>query len=212
SLNLVSKVGSYTYNLSTTIPNIFFLIIIYFISIYLFSFQLENINKTFLRFFKDSSKRKVLIILNDLRSATIGFLKAQIILSTVTYLISFIGLTILNVRYAFVIAFFIVLVDILPILGVGSFFTPWAIISAIQGNLLFAFSLVILFVIIVIVRRIIEPKILGERIGLSALTTLISIWVGFKVMGIVGIFLLPLACIFYKALIKVNVIKLNFKI
>jgi predicted PurR-regulated permease PerM len=63
-----------------------------------------------------------------------------------------------------------------------------------------------------VVRRIIEPKILGERIGLSALATLIAIWVGFKTLGILGVFLGPLLLILYKALVKAKVIRYRLKI
>jgi len=209
NLNLVAKVGSYTYNLSTAIPNIFFLALIYLISVYLFSFQLDNINRRFYSFFKESSKRKVIYILGDLRRATFGFLKAQLILSTITFIISFVGLALLKVEYAAVISLVIVLVDVLPILGTGSVLMPWIIVSLLQNNVFFAVSLGILFIVIVIVRRVIEPKVLGERIGLSALATLVSIWVGFKVLGILGIFLFPLAFIFYKALVKVGVIQMD---
>lgn len=207
NMNLVAKLGVYTYSISTAIPNIFFLSLIYLISVYLFGLQLENIHCRFYSMFKDSSKRKVLFVLADLRRASFGFLKAQLILSTITFIISFIALLLLKVKYAAVIAFIIILVDILPILGTGSVLMPWALLTFLQGNLFFAVCLVILFLGIIIVRRSIEPKILGERIGLSALTTLVSIWIGFKVMGVLGVFLFPLACIFYKALVKVRVIK-----
>ena len=86
---------------------------------------------------------------------------------------------------------------------------PWVLVTFLQGNLFFASGLAILFLVIVIIRRSIEPKILGERIGLGALATLVSIWIGFKVMGVLGIFLVPLAFIFYKALIKVGVIDID---
>lgn len=209
NLNLVSRLGTYTINLSTAIPNFFFLFLIYFISVFLFSMQLDNIHRRFYALFKDSSKRKVLLIISDLKKATFGFLKAQIILSTITFIMAFIGLSILKIKYSFVISFIIMVVDILPILGVGSVLMPWAVVAVLQGKLLFALGLVLLFLIISVIRKSIEPKVLGERIGLGALSTLISIWIGFKIMGVVGIFLLPLAFIFYKALVKVGVIDLD---
>lgn len=209
NLNLVSRLGTYTISLSTAIPNFFFLFLIYFISVFLFSMQLENIHRRFYSLFKDSSKRKALMIISDLKKATFGFLKAQIILSTITFIMAFIGLSILKIKYSFVIAFIITVVDILPILGVGSVLMPWAVVTALQGKLIFALGLILLFIVIAVIRKSIEPKILGERIGLGALSTLISIWIGFKIMGVVGIFLLPLAFIFYKALVKVGVINLD---
>ncbi|NLP43499.1 MAG: sporulation integral membrane protein YtvI [Peptococcaceae bacterium] len=209
NINLVAKVGSYTYSITTAIPNMLFLTLIYFIAVFMFIYQLENIHNRFYSFFKDSTKRKVLFVLSDLRRATFGFLKAQVILSTVTFLMAFIGLLILKVRYTALIALLITLVDILPILGTGSFLMPWAAISLFRGNFFLAIGLVVLFFVIAIVRKTIEPKVLGERIGLGALTTLISIWVGFKVMGVLGVFLFPVICILYQALVKVGVIKIH---
>lgn len=209
NINLVSKLGAYTLGLSTAIPNIFFLVLIYLISVFLFIMQLDNIHHRFYCFFKDSSKLKALCVISDLKNATLGFVKAQIILSTITFLLAFIGLSILNAKYVALISLLIVLVDILPILGVGSVLMPWAVVTLLHGNLHFASGLIILFLVIVIIRRCIEPKILGERIGLGALATLVSIWIGFKVLGVLGIFLLPLAFIFYKALVKVGVINIE---
>ncbi|UWG96957.1 sporulation integral membrane protein YtvI [Dehalobacter sp. DCM] len=211
-INFVSLIGSWTISISTAIPNMFFLSIIYFVSVALFCSQLGNIHRFFYSFFKDSSKLKVVYILGDLRNATFGFLKAQIILSFITYFISFFGMLILGVKYAAIMAFIIIIVDILPILGTGSVLVPWALIALFMDNYFLAAGLIVLYIIIIVVRRSIEPKILGERIGLGALATLISIWIGFKVMGLLGVFLFPLACIFYKALVKVGVIKMNFKI
>lgn len=212
NLNLMSRIGTYTLGLSTAIPNLFFLTLIYLISVYLLIHQLDNIKRRFFSFFKDSSQRKVIYVLGDLKRATFGFFKAQIILSALTFLLSFFGLLILRVEYAALIALLIVIVDILPILGTGSVLLPWALICLLQGNIFMAAGLVILFIVIIIIRKSIEPKVLGERIGLSALATLVSIWVGFKVLGIAGIFLFPLALIFYKALVKVGVINTDFRI
>jgi sporulation integral membrane protein YtvI len=180
--------------------------------VYLISFSLPKIHEKFYDYFKDSSKGKVKVILKDLRKATVGFLQAQLILSTITYFISFIALLILNVDYAMAISFFIVIVDVLPILGTGSVLVPWAMYSLTQGETFLSISLIVLFILIVVIRRAIEPKILGERIGLNPLITLISIWVGFKVLGILGVFLGPLLVILYKALINAGIIKYKVQI
>ncbi|HHV64374.1 MAG TPA: sporulation integral membrane protein YtvI [Peptococcaceae bacterium] len=212
NVNLVAKVVDYTYTLSKAIPNIFFLVLIYLLAVFLFGFQMDNIHRRFYSFFKDSSKRKVIYILGDLRKATFGFLKAQLILSTITFILAFIGLSFLKVKYSVIISFIIVLVDVLPVLGTGSVLMPWAIISFLRGNVFLGLGLIILYLIILVIRRVLEPKILGERIGLSAIATLISIWVGFKFMGVLGVFLFPLALIFFKALVRVGIIRLNFRI
>ncbi|OEF99237.1 sporulation integral membrane protein YtvI [Vulcanibacillus modesticaldus] len=212
SLDLISSIGSHTYNLTTAIPNYFIITILVFISLYLFSLNLHKINSQFYKYFKDSSREKVNIVLSEVKLATVGFIQAQFILSTITYIISLIGLAILDIRYSLAIALFIVIVDILPILGTGSVLMPWAIFSLTRGKMFLGVGLIILFFVITISRKIIEPRILGERIGLGPLTTLISIWVGFKVFGILGVFFAPLLIILFNALVKADVIRYNIKI
>ncbi len=210
--NIITTIGGQTYNLTTAIPNLFFIMILIFVSLYLFSINLPNIKHKFYSFFSDKSAAKAKIILLDLRNATIGFLQAQVILSTITYFISLIGLLILDIRFALAISLLIIVVDILPILGTGSVLVPWAVFSITQGNLFVGIGLIVLFIVITVVRRIIEPRILGEKIGLSSLATLISIWVGFKALGVVGVFLGPLLIILYLALVKAEVIRFKLKI
>lgn len=211
-VNLLSSLGIQTFNLTAAIPNFFIVCILFFVSLYMISFDLNNIKRRFYSYFKESSREKLEVILSDLRRATVGFLQAQVILSTITYLVSFSVLAFLGVRYAMALALLIIIVDILPILGTGSVLVPWGIFSLTQGNMFLGFGLIILFIGITVLRRAIEPKILGERIGLSALTTLICIWVGFKALGILGVFLGPLMLILYKACVKAKVIRYRLKI
>lgn len=212
NIDIVSHVGNYLINISTAIPNLFILTIIVFVSLFLFSLYLPKIHKHFLDFFKEKTQKIITVLLDEMKMATIGFLRAQIILSTVTYIISFITLTILGVKYALAISFLIIIVDLLPILGTGSTLVPWAIFSIARGETFLGVGLIVLFVVITIVRKAIEPKILGERIGLGPLITLISIWVGFKALGIIGVFVGPLLVIMFKTLVKIGVISKNLKI
>lgn len=212
NVNLLSSLGIYTFNLTAAIPNFFIVLILFFISLYMMSLNLNSIKKQFYSYFKDSSRIKLEVVLGDLRRATVGFLQAQVILSTITYLVSLSALAFLGVRYAMALALLIIIVDILPILGTGSVLVPWGIFSLTQGKMFLGLGLIILFIVITVLRRAIEPKILGERIGLSALTTLICIWVGFKALGVLGVFLGPLILILYKACVRAKVIQYRIKI
>ena len=212
SINLLSTWGLQTIVITASIPNFFFTVLIFFIALYMINLDLGNITRRFFSYFKEDSKPKAIAVLSDLRGATIGFLKAQIILSTITYIVSLAGLLILDVRYAMVLALLIVVVDILPILGTGSVLVPWGLFWITQGDIFLGIGLVLLFIVITVFRKIIEPKVLGGRIGLGPLSTLVSIWIGFKVMGVLGVFLAPLLIILYKALIKAKVIQYRFRI
>src|SRR5690606_20875700 len=139
-------------------------------------------------------------VLENSRTSIFGFIRAQVILSGLTYLAALAGLVILRVDYATVIAPLTVTVDILPVLGAGSVLVPWAVIGAAMGHCLLAVGLVVLLLFITAFRKMVAPKIIGTSIGLRPLSTLISLWVGFKLVGVTGVFLGPIVLIIYKAM------------
>lgn len=98
------------------------------------------------------------------------------------------------------IAIIIAVVDILPVLGTGTIMVPWAGYNLIVGNYGFAIGQVILYLVICVVRQFIEPKLVGSSIGLNPLVTLMAMYVGLKIFGAVGMFLLPVSIIVLKAL------------
>ncbi|AMA71883.1 MULTISPECIES: sporulation integral membrane protein YtvI [Aneurinibacillus] len=192
------------------IPGFFIVAIIYLVALFLISLDLPRLHRNFLNLFTDSAREKVELVMNQLFRATVGFLRAQVILSLLTYILALIGLMILGVKYALLLSLIIVIVDLLPILGTGSFLVPWAIYSFAVGNSRLAIGLVILFVAITIIRRIIEPKVLGSSLGISALAALISLYVGFQLLGFIGLILGPALIIVFESLRKAGFLK--FKI
>ena len=105
----------------------------------------------------------------------------------------FVGLLLLRVPYAFLLALLIAVVDILPVLGTGTIVIPWGIITLILGNFPLGIGLLILYAIITVVRQSLEPRVVGHQIGLHPLITLISMFVGVSLFGFLGLFGLPIA-------------------
>jgi sporulation integral membrane protein YtvI len=192
------------------IPGFLLVSIVYLMGLFLISHDLPRLRAGFMRIFTNSARQKVELVFSQLSRATIGFLRAQLILSLVTFFLSVIGLLLLQVKYAAVLAFLIVLVDILPILGTGSILVPWAVYNFITGSSSLAVGLLVLFAVITVVRRIIEPKILGASLGISALAALASLYLGFQLMGVFGLILGPALVIVFEALRKAGFLK--FKI
>jgi len=131
------------------------------------------------------------------------YLKAEGILILVSFFIILIGLIILeligmNVRYPLLMAVAIGFVDALPILGAGSVMVPWAVISAFYGDIKLAISLIILYVIVIVVRQLIEPRVVSSHIGIHPIFTLIAMYTGFKIIGVIGMFLGPIVLIILK--------------
>ena len=132
------------------------------------------------------------------------YLKAEMILILVSFVISVIGLYIfkfigMNVKYPLLIALAIGFVDALPILGSGSVMVPWAIISALNGDLRLGVSILILWIIMSLVRQFLEPKIVSGKIGIHPIFTLIAMYTGFKIMGVMGMLVGPIVLIIIKS-------------
>ena len=198
------------FNLASGIPDLFIFLIVFVVAVYLFSLSLPTMKKSVLAMFEEKSRLQVEQVLDSLRKSVFGFLRSQLILSAVTYLLSFLGLLIIGTGYPLAIALVIVIVDILPILGTGSVLVPWAIFEIMSGDLYTAVGLVLLFIVITIVRRVIEPKILGDAVGIGALSALVSLYVGYKLVGVIGVFLGPIVVIVFMAARKAGL--LDFKI
>ena len=118
----------------------------------------------------------------------IGYLKLLVI----TFAELLIGFLILGIDYAVILSFIIAFLDMLPVIGTGTVLVPWSIYALISGDLNTGIGLIILYLTITILRNIIEPKIIGKQMGLHPLIALISVFIGLKLMGFIGIFLLPL--------------------
>jgi sporulation integral membrane protein YtvI len=144
-------------------------------------------------------------VFNELKKAFLGFIRAQFTLISFTAVIVLVGLLILRVDYAITIAIIIGIVDLLPYLGTGAVFIPWIVYIIVTGNYGFAIGLSILYVVVLVQRQVMEPKILSSNIGLDPLATLVALFVGFKVLGVFGLILGPVLLVIINALQRANV-------
>ncbi len=135
-------------------------------------------------------------------------LKGYAFLMVITFCELCVFLGILGIKNFVFVAMIIAFVDILPVLGTGTVLIPWAIISLICGNYYHMAGLIIAYVIITIIRQFIEPKIIGEQIGLHPLVMLIALFVGLRLIGFVGMFAFPIGIIIISHLQKTGKIHL----
>ena len=131
------------------------------------------------------------------------YLKSQTILILISFVISLIGFYIfriigLNIKYPFLYAVGIAFIDALPIFGSGTVMLPWAIISATYGDIKLGIYILSLWGVMSIVRQIIEPRIVGKSIGVHPIFTLIAMYTGFKITGLIGLFIGPIILIILK--------------
>ena len=141
--------------------------------------------------------------LKDLIQTLGGYLRAEATLILVSFLISLFGLYILsflkfNIEYPLLMALFIGFVDALPILGSGTVMIPWAVISGLNGDLSLGIAIVTLFIIMSVVRQFLEPKLVSKNIGVHPIFTLIAMYTGFKITGVIGLLIGPIVLIIIK--------------
>lgn len=210
--NMVGTLSKTVISFASSIPGMFIFFIVFLVAVYMFSFSLNTMKASVLSMFDEKSHPQVNDVLNNLKKSIFGFLRSQFILSALTYIISLVGLLVLDVKYPLAIALLIIIVDIMPILGTGSVLVPWGTYLALTGNAFTGVGLIILFLFITVFRRIVEPKILGDSVGIGSLSALISLYVGFKLVGVIGVFIGPLVVIIYMAARRAGLFQMKIKL
>lgn len=147
--------------------------------------------------------KRLMLHLREVVSSLGCYLKAEAILVLISFVITIVGLFImqfmgLNVRFPLLAGIAIGFVDALPILGSGTVLIPWAVISATDGDINLAIALLILLAVISIVKQLIEPKVVSKQIGIHPIFTLIAMYTGYKVIGVMGLLLGPIILIILK--------------
>lgn len=139
-----------------------------------------------------------------LKQALGGWLKAQLKLSGVTFLLVCAGLLLLRVSGAPFWAALIAVVDAFPVLGTGSVLVPWSLVSFLQGDHLLAFGLLGLYAAVTVTRTVLEPRLVGKHLGLDPLVTLMALYVGFKLFGLPGLIFAPLLAVTASQLLELK--------
>lgn len=203
SSNILGTVG----NLASLLPSVLISIIISIVATFFITVEFENI-KQFLKLQIPPKYRKHLISSWQTFSTTIRkMLTSYLFIMFITFVELAIGLSIMRVDYAVLLAAIISLVDILPVLGTGTVLIPWAVTALILKNFKLGIGLLILYLVITILRNILEPRIIGKQIGMHPLVTLMAMYLGLHVLGMPGMFLFPIALIMLKHLQDLGAIR-----
>ncbi|WP_223700358.1 sporulation integral membrane protein YtvI [Sutcliffiella deserti] len=199
-------------NLFTDIPNYLVSFIVYLIALFLFLIDMPRLKLGVYSHLKESTADKVKFMTSRLSYVVFGFFKAQFLVSIVIFVVSFIGLLIIAPEKALIMAFVIWIIDFIPIIGSIVILGPWAIFHLITGGIGIGTQLAVLAIVLLIIRRTVEPKVMGTHIGLSPLATLIAMYLGLKLLGILGFIVGPLILIAFNSAREAGIIKTNFKI
>lgn len=189
STKVVTIVTGFAGGLPTFIINFLFTIV----SSCFFTIDYHQIVRFLMR---QCSPKKRELILNIQRNGIQIFgklIKAYAFLMSLTCIELSIGFWLLGLERPFALGILIAIVDILPVLGTGAVLLPWCVLSFAFGNTPFALGILALYIVVTIVRQSLEPKVIGKQVGLHPVVTLVCIFAGGKLFGVIGIFLLPIA-------------------
>ncbi len=198
-VNLLINIRDWILKIPNLIMSIFFVIIsLYFMctdKIYMID-QMEH-------HLPDVWTKKIFKYVKTITNKLGNYLRAEITLVFISFIISLVGLTIykiigLDVGFPLLISLGIAFVDALPILGSGAVMAPWAIFTTINGNIKLGIAIIILWAIMGIVRNILEPKLVSKHIGIHPVFTLASMYTGYKILGFFGLIVGPILLIVLK--------------
>ncbi len=210
-LNISDTIFSFVKNASTTVistitglagklPSLLIKLIFTIVSSFFFTIDYYKISDFAIRQFKGERRKMVIRLKNNGIGTIAKFIKAYTAIISVTFLELSIGFWILRIPNPFLFGAMIAVIDVLPILGTGAILLPWSLIAFILGNTKIGLGMFILYIIITVVRQTIEPKIVGQQIGLHPIITLILMYVGAQLMGVLGLLLLPVIATIIKTL------------
>ncbi|MBQ7968665.1 MAG: sporulation integral membrane protein YtvI [Clostridia bacterium] len=182
----------------TLLPNLLFVSLILIMASYYFSADYDDIKKYILLNTPQKIKTRFSGVGEKLKRAGINIAKGYLLTMTLTFLQLYVGFLILRTEYAFSVALIIALVDILPVIGVGTVLIPWAAVKIFAGSYYQGFGLLIIFAVVSVVKEVLEPKIIGKSIGLHPLATLFSMYIGLELCGFLGLIFFPVFVIAFK--------------
>lgn len=193
------------YSVVKNIPSILISVVIGVIAWILFTKDYKKVVK-FIKLQLPDKHKNLLSETKKIFSSTIlKMCRAYGLIMFITFCENFLGLTILNLigvmknSYVFVIAICIAVFDILPVAGSGGILIPWSLIALVSGNVGQCVGLLILYAVITVIRQYIEPKIVGDSLGVNPLVTLAGLYFGLKLFGFMGMFIVPICVMTLKA-------------
>ncbi|MFB4167619.1 sporulation integral membrane protein YtvI [Virgibacillus sp. JSM 102003] len=194
------------------VPQYLISFLVYIIALFLFMLELPLLKAKLYNLMTKETAEKVSFMNNRLASVVLGFLKAQFLVSIIIFIATLLGLFLIAPEVAIIMALIVWIVDFIPIIGSIIIVGPWSLFMLISGDTVMGIKLAILAIILLAIRRTVEPKVMGQHIGLSPLATLIAMFLGIKLLGILGFILGPLFLIAFNSAKEAKIIKWNIKI
>lgn len=182
-LTSVVKAGGVVKNFANT----FFMMIITILATYFFIVDRDKIITAVNNILPESVKRFNRIISDNFRTAVGGYFKAQFKIMIILMVVMFLTFEFMGINYSFLLALTIAFIDFLPVFGTGLVFWPWTVISFINGNYVEAIVILVLYLACQIIKQVLQPKMVGDSIGINPFQTLIFMFIGYKLYSFTGL-------------------------
>ncbi len=214
---LTSNISSFISPVTSVISRVPNFIIGFIVSIIATCFMtatFDEIRDFFVRQFSQENQKKIIRAKRIVISSVGKMFKAYASIIIITTAEIIIGLSILKLlkvydgTHIFLISLIIAVIDIVPVLGTGTVVLPWSLYSFVTGNIGMGIGLLVMYAMITVIRQVIEPKLVAGQVGISPVVTIMAMFIGVKIFGAIGIFLLPFIVIIINLLNKEGIIHL----
>lgn len=205
--NLISLFFAVIVNFLASLPAVATIAIVVLLASFFISKDWNRYMRWTKIWFPAGMRRRVRTVWRDLQHALFGYLRAQFIMISITTVVVITGLLIIGVKNALAIGLLIGFVDLLPYLGVGAAMVPWIGYAFLTGDWQLGTGLAILYGIVLVARQFLEPKVLASSVGLDPLPTLVAMFAGLKLFGIIGLIAGPVIMVVLTACHRANVFR-----
>lgn len=187
SLRAVSIATEYL----TSVPGTVVRVVLAIIASFFFAADYPRVVDATVRVLPKRATALLMDVKHYLSGTLFRILLSYFFIMCITYVEVCTGLAILGIERFWLFAIFIAVLDVLPVLGTGTVLIPWAVILLAQGQFGLAVGLLVLYAVVFVIRQVIEPRIVGQQVGLHPIVILVSLFAGVQIFGGLGIFLLP---------------------
>ena len=178
----VSVLGSYV----GSVVEVIFFAIITILAAYFLTAERDNMGDWLAKVMPGPVKHYYHMIMDSFKRAVGGYFKAQFKIMMILVIIMFAGFKFLDISYSFLLAFGIAFLDFLPVFGTGAVFWPWIVVDIVVGDYKQAIFLGIMYLVCQLVKQILQPKMVGDSVGINPLAALFYMFVGYKFAGVIG--------------------------
>ena len=207
--SLAAWLSGFAGHLIASLPSFFFSTVVTVIAGFYFCLDWEGITASMTKRLPPSLCERSRRWRSQLQRVSWRYLKAYLILLLITLALLFVGFLMLDVREAFLLASITALVDLLPVLGIGTVLLPWAGVVLLQGEYRLGVGLLVLYGVALLLRQIIEPRLVGKSLGLHPLFTVLVTYAGWKLLGVTGMIAAPFLALLIKGLFRITDVSVN---